>query len=106
MPAGRTFFSSKTLASLSNAYLLRLPLGVSMITLMISWSFSLMGFRRDGSARPFFLDISHQPITIAAFFPPAILQGPYFWWKTTVARPLAAHRPPPIYATLLQLIYD
>src|SRR5579864_378418 len=55
MPAGRTFFSSKKCSSGLNANLFRLPLGVSMTTRKSClWSES-RGFRRDGSAIPFFL---------------------------------------------------
>src|SRR5579864_2154942 len=52
MPAGKTVFNSKTLSSSSKAYLLRLPLGVSMMTRTTLLSLGSSGFRRDTSARP------------------------------------------------------
>src|ERR1700733_7912950 len=64
MPAGKTFFSWNTSCSASKAYLLRLPLGVSMMT-WTPWRESPSnGERRAGSDKPYFR------FTLFAIIPP------------------------------------
>ena len=50
MPAGSTFFKAKTFCFSSNAYLFRLPFGVSITTCRLSF-FLLNGDKRDGLSR-------------------------------------------------------
>jgi hypothetical protein len=50
MPAGSTFFQPKTFCFSSNAYLFRLPFGVSITTCRLSF-FLLNEDKRDGLSR-------------------------------------------------------
>ena len=72
MPAGKTFFSRNSRSFESKAYLLRLPLGVSMTIWMTPWSFRSRGSKFKGLIKLFcrfdFFAISGFPCSFLGMF--------------------------------------